>query len=105
VFGFAGYWVIELFSDNAFDRSLEASMTAMFVFGPARAIIWISSGIGSGRYEAGDMTIDRLPSTESAKVREGQRLRDPPNFATVAEQNARQAGRRTCPTTVSNVVF
>jgi hypothetical protein len=29
VFAFAGYWAIELFSDNAFDRSLEASMTAM----------------------------------------------------------------------------
>jgi hypothetical protein len=39
VFAFAGYWVIELFSSNAFDRSLEASMTVMFLFGPAGAII------------------------------------------------------------------
>jgi hypothetical protein len=32
-FAFAGYWMIELFSDNAFDRSLEASMTSVFVIG------------------------------------------------------------------------
>ena len=39
VFAFAGYWAIELFSNNAFDRSLEASMTAVFVIGPGDAII------------------------------------------------------------------
>ena len=33
VFAFAGYWAIELFSNNAFDRSLEASMTTVFVLG------------------------------------------------------------------------
>jgi hypothetical protein len=45
VFAFAGYWAIELFSDNAFDRSLEASMTAMFVIGPAGAIIGLITGL------------------------------------------------------------
>ena len=42
VFAFAGYWAIELFSNNAFDRSLEASMTAVFVIGPGGAIIDLS---------------------------------------------------------------
>jgi hypothetical protein len=48
VFAFAGYWVIELFSNNAFDRSFEASMTAMFVFGPAGAIIGFIAGLVLG---------------------------------------------------------
>ena len=39
VFAFAGYRAIELFSNNAFDRSLEASMTAVFVIGPGGAVI------------------------------------------------------------------
>ena len=38
-FAFAGYWAVELFSSNAFDRALEASMTAVFVIGPGGAII------------------------------------------------------------------
>ena len=45
VFAFAGYWAIELFSDNAFDRSLEASMTAIFVIGPAGAIFGLITGL------------------------------------------------------------
>jgi hypothetical protein len=45
VFAFAGYWAIELFSDNGFDRSLEASMTAVFVIGPGGAIIGFISGL------------------------------------------------------------
>jgi hypothetical protein len=38
-FALVGYEAIEHFSDNAFDRSLEASMTSAFVIGPAGAII------------------------------------------------------------------
>ena len=45
VFAFAGYWAIELFSSNAFDRSLEASMTAVFVIGPGGAIIAFIAGL------------------------------------------------------------
>jgi hypothetical protein len=48
VFAFVGYWAIELFSNNAFDRSLEASMTAVFVFGPAGAIIGFIAGLVLG---------------------------------------------------------
>jgi len=32
VFAFAGYWAIALFSGNTFDRSVEASMTSIFVY-------------------------------------------------------------------------
>ena len=45
VFAFAGYWAIQLLSDNAFDRSLEASMTAAFVVGPAGAMIGFIAGL------------------------------------------------------------
>ena len=48
VFAFAGYWAIELFSNNAFDRSLEASMTAVFVIGPGGAIIGFIVGLVLG---------------------------------------------------------
>jgi hypothetical protein len=44
-FAFAGYWVIELFSDNRFDRSVEASMTAAFAIGPVGAIIGLVTGV------------------------------------------------------------
>jgi hypothetical protein len=44
----AGYWAIELFSNNAFDRSLEASMTAVFVTGPGGAIIGFIAGLVLG---------------------------------------------------------
>jgi hypothetical protein len=45
VFAFAGYWAIQLLSGNAFDRSLEASMTAAFVFGPAGALVGFATGL------------------------------------------------------------
>ena len=45
VSAFAGYWAIELFSGNTFDRSLEASMTSAFVFGPGGAIIGLIAGL------------------------------------------------------------
>jgi hypothetical protein len=45
VFACAGYCAIELFSNNAFDRSLEASMTAVFFIGPAGAIIGLITGL------------------------------------------------------------
>ena len=47
-FAFAGYWGIELFSPNAHDRSLEASMTAAFVFGPGGAIVGLIAGLMLG---------------------------------------------------------
>ena len=51
VFAVAGDWAIVLFSNNAFDRSLEASMTAVFVIGPGGAIIGFIAGLvlGSSR--------------------------------------------------------
>jgi hypothetical protein len=48
VFAFAGYWAIELFSNNALNRSLEASMTAVFVIGPGGAIIGFIAGLVLG---------------------------------------------------------
>jgi hypothetical protein len=45
VFACAGYCAIGLFSNNAFDRSLEASMTAVFFIGPAGAIIGLITGL------------------------------------------------------------
>jgi hypothetical protein len=49
VFAFAGYWAIGLFSGNHFDGSVEASMTAAFVFGPAGAIIGLVAGAMLGK--------------------------------------------------------
>jgi hypothetical protein len=48
VFALAGYWAIQLFSGNAFDRSLEASMTAIFVLGPAGSVIGYILGFALG---------------------------------------------------------
>jgi hypothetical protein len=48
VFAFAGYWAIELFSNNAFDRSLEARMTAVSVIGPGGAISGFIAGLVLG---------------------------------------------------------
>jgi hypothetical protein len=45
---FAGYWGIQLFSHNVFDRSLEASMTAVFVIDPVGAIIGFIAGLVVG---------------------------------------------------------
>jgi hypothetical protein len=49
LFAFAGYWAIGLFSSNHFDGSVEASMTAAFVFGPAGAIIGLVAGAVFGK--------------------------------------------------------
>jgi hypothetical protein len=48
VFAFAGYWAIELLSASTFDRSLEASMTAVFVIGPGGAVIGFITGLVLG---------------------------------------------------------
>ena len=50
-FALAGYWAIEFFSDNGFDRSVEASMTAAFAIGPAGAIVGLVTGaiLGGGK--------------------------------------------------------
>jgi hypothetical protein len=48
VFAVAGYRAIELFSNNAFDRSLEASMTPVFVIGPDGAVIGFIAGLVLG---------------------------------------------------------
>jgi hypothetical protein len=45
VFAFAGYWAIEALSGNRFDRRVEASMTALFVFGPIGALIGLIAGL------------------------------------------------------------
>jgi cation transporter-like permease len=49
VFAVLGYFAISLFSGNHFDGSVEASMTAAFVFGPACAIIGLIAGIIVGK--------------------------------------------------------
>jgi hypothetical protein len=49
VAAFVGYWAIELVSSNGFDRSLEASMTAMFAIGPAGALLGLILGFILGR--------------------------------------------------------
>ena len=49
LFAIAGYWAIGLFSGNHFDGSVEASMTAAFVFGPIGAIVGIVAGTILGR--------------------------------------------------------
>jgi len=45
VFAFIGYWIIQLFSGNTFDRSMEASMTAVFAIGPLGAIVGLVAGL------------------------------------------------------------
>jgi hypothetical protein len=44
LFAFAGYWAIAIFSGNSFDRSVEASMTSVFVIGPIGAIVGLIAG-------------------------------------------------------------
>ena len=59
VAAFLGYWAIQLLSDNAFDRSVEVSMTAAFVLGRAGALVGLVGGIAfgapSGREARGNM--------------------------------------------------
>jgi hypothetical protein len=45
VFAFLGYWAIILLSNNHFDKSVEASMTAAFALGPAGAVVGLVAGI------------------------------------------------------------
>lgn len=53
VAAFAGYWLIEWFSSNAHDRSVEAAMTSIFVCGPLGAVFSFVIGfIWSGRRAA-----------------------------------------------------
>jgi len=49
LFAVAGYWAIDLFSHNQFDGSVEASMTAAFVFGPAGALVGLIAGAMLGK--------------------------------------------------------
>jgi hypothetical protein len=49
VFAALGYFMIEFFSNNHFDRSLEASMTSAFVVGPVGAIVGLVAGLVVGR--------------------------------------------------------
>jgi hypothetical protein len=49
LFAFAGYWAIGLFSANHFDGSVEASMTAAFVFGPGGSLIGLIVGAILGK--------------------------------------------------------
>jgi hypothetical protein len=45
IFAIAGYWAIQLYSGNTFDRSLEASMTAVFAIGPLGAVVGLLAGV------------------------------------------------------------
>jgi hypothetical protein len=49
IFAFAGYFAIGLFSNSHFDGSVEASVTAAFVFGPAGVTIGLIAGSISGK--------------------------------------------------------
>ena len=49
IFAFLGYWAIVLLSSNQFDRSVEASMTAAFVVGPAGALTGLVAGVILGK--------------------------------------------------------
>jgi hypothetical protein len=51
LFAFAGYWAIALFSSNGFDRSVEASMTAVFAIGPAGAVVGLIAGLIFGGWK------------------------------------------------------
>jgi Na+/proline symporter len=47
---FAGYWLIEWFSSNVHDRSLEAAMSSIFAWGPfGAALAFVVGFIWSGR--------------------------------------------------------
>jgi hypothetical protein len=49
VFAVVGYFVIELLSDNNFDRSVEAAMTAAFAIGPLGAVVGLVTGAILGK--------------------------------------------------------
>ena len=46
---FGGMAVISLFSENHFDRSMEAAMTGAFVFGPIVALVGLVVGVLRGK--------------------------------------------------------
>ena len=53
VVAFVGYFLIDWFSSNTHDRSVEAAMTSAFVFGPLGAVVaFIVGFIRSGRNSA-----------------------------------------------------
>jgi hypothetical protein len=64
LFAVAGYWAIGLFSHNHVDGSVEASMTAAFVFGPAGALIGPIAGPSSA---SGSQPLE-LPREASASL-------------------------------------
>ena len=43
-----GYFLIEWFSSNTHDRSVEAAMTSVFVFGPLGAVVAFIVGLVVG---------------------------------------------------------
>jgi predicted MFS family arabinose efflux permease len=49
----AGYALIAQFSSNVHDRSVEAAMTSIFVFGPAGAVIGFIVGFIRARRPGG----------------------------------------------------
>jgi hypothetical protein len=49
IFAFLGYWAILLLSNNQFDRSVEASMMAALVVGPASAVAGLVAGVILGK--------------------------------------------------------
>ena len=53
VTAFLGYFLIDRLSSNVHDRSVEAAMTSIFVWGPLGAVVafivgFVRSGAGSG---------------------------------------------------------
>lgn len=57
VAGVVGYFLIQWFSDNRHDRSVEAAMTGAFVFGPLGAVIAFVAGfVLAGRRSAAART-------------------------------------------------
>jgi hypothetical protein len=63
LFAFAGYWLIQLFSGNTFDRSMEASMTAIFAIGPLGAVVGLVAGLIVGGMK-GKPKPEPLPPTD-----------------------------------------
>ena len=45
---FVGYFLIDWFSSNTHDRSVEAAMTSVFVFGPFGAVVGFVVGLVIG---------------------------------------------------------
>jgi membrane associated rhomboid family serine protease len=45
---FVGYFLIDWFSSNTHDRSVEAAMTSVFVFGPFGAVVGLVIGLVIG---------------------------------------------------------